>query len=115
MKQLHNAQDAIEQAIEGGYEVAGVKTTLKEIHHSTAFFEYGIEAATPILFTDPLFWQALGKARGWIEKQAQSKEEREKASGYHIVEQDVCEKYAIQWFKTRLSNVDEIKFWQNLP
>jgi hypothetical protein len=62
MEQLTSAQDAIQQAIEGGWR-----------RNSTRFIEdgtiinvlemkrIGLDAA----MIDPEFWQALGKARGW--------------------------------------------------
>lgn len=53
-------EQAIQKAIEGGYE--------KSDYDLTRFDKLTVvglpEACAPILL-DPLFWQALGKAEGW--------------------------------------------------
>lgn len=53
MNKLTSAQDAIKQAIEGGYK--------GDEHFLLNLPEY----AKAQIWIDPLFWQALGKARKW--------------------------------------------------
>jgi hypothetical protein len=84
---ISNAQEAIKQAIQGGYKLPW---TIKK--HISSMRHRGNKI---VVLTDPLFWQALGKARGWIKNQ-------------WIVS-------SRQWFETRLSNADENKFWESLP
>jgi hypothetical protein len=57
---MTHIEQAIREAVEkGGYD----------------FFGYSLDASgaftdrfmTSVIFLDPLFWQALGKARGWID------------------------------------------------
>lgn len=107
MTQLHNAQDAIKQA---QYKISPL-------------------ANPDLAMLDPLFWQELGKARGWNERMYVCG-----GCGVNLQEKEVthwnkCEKcdsdvehwityefWAIEWFKeTRLSNGDETKFWESLP
>jgi len=95
MTQLHNVQDAIKQAIDGGYDEA----TAKEA------FDTGTEYA---IFLDPLFWQALGKARGWPYMTTAN------IKGLKVEELD-WHFFAEEWFETRMSNGDETKFWESLP
>jgi hypothetical protein len=95
---LHNAQDAIKQAIEGGWN------TKRSEHPMVTWFD-DKHLCLSEMFTDPLFWQALGKARGWgkrIEVVGVGT-----MIGYHG--------YAHKWFETRMSNGDETNFWQSLP
>lgn len=49
-------QQAIEKAIEGGYNTHGWRPG-----------EYVANDAQCVTFLDPLFWQSLGKAMGWSE------------------------------------------------
>jgi len=92
---LNNAQDAIRQAIEGGY--------IPPIGERSA------EAWIAIIITDPFFWQALGKARGWLKR-------NDAWAAYDKWNKgDEWKYYAHFCLKTRLSNGDETAFWQNLP
>jgi len=98
---IHNEQEAIQCAIRGGYNL-GYKT-----------FEYVLQ--------DSLFWQDLGKARGWEEEG-------------QVVHSRLCKKndigctincyrqvridwkyLALKFFETRLTNGDMTKFWESLP
>jgi hypothetical protein len=45
------------------------------------------------IYLDPLFWQALGKARGWR----------------------FWKREALCYFDVRLSGRDETSFWESLP
>lgn len=103
MKQLHNAQDAIEQAIEEGRYGNDdwrewIKTPTNELKGYQYAELFGTDA-THQKMLDPLFWQALGKARGWNDKWPY---------------EDSSDN-AARWFDTRYHNGDEIKFWQSLP
>jgi hypothetical protein len=60
-------------------------------------------------FTDPLFWQALGKARGW------QPGERDDGSNYETSYTGEWEVRASDWFSNRIVGGDETKFWESLP
>ena len=105
MKQLHNAQDAIEQAIlEGEYEP--IESAIK--CEKPQSFEH--------CFCDPLFWQALGKAREWDKADLLDSGDIE----CHYI--TLPEFYAHQWLQIRLHKNDtnnlfdgnEQKFWESL-
>ncbi len=96
MTKLHSATDAINQAIKGGYPLQGIR----------------IRPDFEIYFCDPLFWKALGKARGWKDREYGMETI---TNGRTWVQQFASKKYAKRWFETRLSNGDENKFWQSLP
>lgn len=101
---LSNAKDAIKQAIEGGYKQ--YEEHVRVLNGVLYPLEVdGRHYSQSDIFTDPLFWQSLGKARGWV---------------FNFKEADDSiynqwERIAKQWFETRLSNGDEEKFWQSLP
>lgn len=63
---------------------------------------------------DPLFWQALGKARGWGDEEVRGTilydDQTTKIFANHL-----WFNFAEEWFETRLSNGDERAFWQSLP
>lgn len=109
--QLKNSKDAIQQAIEGGYgERKGIPPLLS-FEGKLVFFGGGSISVLQAL-TDPLFWQALGKVRGW-------KIYRELSVGTKnpvtFTNDSDWQKYAIEWFMNRLSNGDEQKYWESLP
>jgi len=137
MTQLHSAQDAIEQAIEGGWLPKGYGTFIKNpieasfsIYDSGSFiylkgqpqsggWDGGKEKINltdwNILksLTDPLFWQALGKARGWGK-------EANLQGGPHTNQWSNWIPYcwawfAHEWFEVCMVGGDEAKFWQSLP
>ena len=95
---LNNAQDAIKQAIEGGYD----RTR-----------SGGLEAQERILFclNDPLFWQSLGKARGWA-FYSDGCGPNDVCRAFHTAE---WLSNAKEWFETRMNQEDETKFWSSLP
>jgi hypothetical protein len=104
MKKLYSAQDAIEQAIEGGYDIEGYTTNLD------AFSD--LKNATML---DPLFWQALGKARGWTEVLVGNGGIVE--SDGRVLSQGFVPEWkmmAHDWLSMRFDG-DENKFWQSLP
>lgn len=113
---LNNAQDAIKQAIEGGYEGWCDKTS------SEWFFDarhrYGTQWVVQLqeyaCFSDPLFWQALGKERGWKDEDI-SYEALQGVTHSLVLGLEAWAYYSMRWFSTRLSNGDESAFWQNLP
>ena len=108
LPKLHSVQDAINQAGKSGYMFQdgffmGIgRDGLVEFDHGDKLF-----LATPEqIFTDPLFWQLLGKARGW--------------GKYHLkdgteLEAEKWVAYADRWFETRMNNGSESDFWQSLP
>ena len=120
MKTLHSAQDAIEQAIEGGwrpywygqysYEFKKQYIVVKLGGGEIEFYQY--ETA----LTDPLFWQALGKARGWWQgEQWRYNEEDENENivgGLYLFD---WQYHAIEWMRNRMVGGDEQKFWESLP
>lgn len=102
MKILHSAQDAIKQAIEGGwYPLQGKHGW----HQSSKGAIKGWASSIPneaLTLIDPLFWQALGKARGF----------KPTYSDNSIV---TWRYWAQEWFHIKMSNGDETKFWESLP
>jgi hypothetical protein len=117
MKQLHNAQDAIRLVFGNGYLPTHFKSSFNYGHESWVD-EKGLhfsiqdveEPGSPMSFNDalldPLFWQALGRARGLTGVMVGND-----LIGY----QNTWRGYATVWFETRLSNGDETKFWESLP
>jgi hypothetical protein len=93
MTKLTNAQDAIQQAIEGGYTP---HTHIDKCDWSPVDHH----------LSDPLFWKALGRARGLTGVVVS-----DNIIGY----QNTWQGYTTVWFETRLSNGDETKFWESLP
>lgn len=91
---ITNEQDAIKQAVEAGYEYGDLPEELEESEYET------------ILLSDPAFWQALGRARGWFEGEWKPSSDELPHSWKH---------YAFEWFQTRLSTGDLEAFWQSLP
>lgn len=60
--------------------------------------------------TNPERWKDLGKARGWGKRVV--------AFNSFVDGKEHDEPWkldAMRWFETRLSNGDEIKFWESLP
>lgn len=105
---LTSAQDAIEQAIEGGYQ------------GEATISQYG-GLVTDVIFLDPLFWKALGKARGWSDTHDHNITVRKfppPEFKEEIVSDDIVKQFQLhshQWFETRMSGGDENKFWEYLP
>lgn len=105
MNKLTSPQDAIKQATGAGWHPTYL--ALPHLHD--------IHCEAEIL-TDLLFWQALGKARGWGERlfnkptwTALSQKDKELATNQESRRQGK------RWFETRMSNGDETKFWESLP
>ena len=109
MKTLHSAQDAIEQAIEGGYKTDKAENPLflslsrtKKYDGNDLTYRDDYKVALDCTFTDPLFWQALGKARGWnnwSDGETHYLGWRENAK---------------RWFLSRMVGGDENKYWESL-
>lgn len=114
MKKLHNAQDAIQQAIEGGWNVftpAARRLLKKEPSFaSSAFTIVKNQPFEQYVFADPLFWQALGKARGWGLRTLGGLPHSDKTAFMADVKM-----FAHQWLEVRLQEGDETKFWESLP
>jgi hypothetical protein len=105
MTKLNNAQDAIQQAIEGGYSYNGVVKNFTKNNKQMAIVS--LLRRGDELMLDPLFWQALGKARGW-----DPEPEGTPDGGYA---NNSWESVALDWFLNRLSSGDETEFWESLP
>ena len=100
MNKLTSAQDAIKQAIEGGY---------KAVWLEGRYNAYAENVAT----LDPLFWQALGKVRGW-------EDEKVKHGIVYVFSGEIAplerwKLYALRYFESLLSGGNEKKFWEELP
>lgn len=122
---LTNAKDAIKQVFGKGYFPARFEIPLNSEYgywiddDGCHFSLQDVEEQPCVTFTqvclDPLFWQALGKARGWIKEASVFP----KSSGAWKMEQERNQKmwkiYALDYFETRLSGRDERKFWESLP
>lgn len=123
--QLHSAQDAIKQAIEGGWKPKELSIKYKNVEMKSAPSEGAIlgylqdEAKMALAFLDPLYWQALGKVRGWIPSEYPDGEMRCTAKrctnrwcGYagFVDPKDI----ARLWFENRQATGDEKKFWESL-
>jgi hypothetical protein len=112
MEKLHSAQDAIKQVYDKEYLPA----------HFVSSFNYGHESwidnegmhfsiqdveqkGSPVkvndILLDPLFWQALGRVRGWVAENP-------------ILPPEWLH-HAEYYFHIRLSGGDETKFWESLP
>lgn len=96
---LHNAQDAIREAIEGGWEPQPADPLDCQWNNDH-------------YFVDPLFWKSLGKARGW--KGYDSDAYCDNCNDF-VANDDKWRYFAHKWLQTRLSNGDENKFWTSLP
>lgn len=105
---LTSAQDAINQAIEGGWKAKQFVLKGADAETILDLIEVEIEINPHILntiLTDPLFWQALGKARGWGKIGGDAE--------YDPIDQ--WKASAVEWFEARLLNGNETKFWESLP
>lgn len=106
MKQLTSAQDAIRQAIEGGWEVANYMPAFpadpKKFYDNEKAVLRFLAHIHERIFLNPLFWQALGKTRNW-ERQL---------SDNSI---SVWRYWAQEWFHVRMVGGDETAFWKSLP
>lgn len=113
MKKLTSAQDAIEQAIKGGYSdllkdsewIDHGKIAAKPYRYEIKFKDGGTVDVGAV-FTDPLFWQALGKARGW-KPVSDDFWEGESISEWLL--------FAHRWLENRMVGGDEQKFWERIP
>lgn len=118
MKKLTSAEDAIKQAIEGGWGSPYVNKLVDfVVRGENVDFECKdgtiIKVSLNDIFTDPLFWTALGKVRGWC------KDEVTEYGSCTICGMENCDNnwpsYAGEWFGgIRMSNGDETKFWESL-
>lgn len=129
MTKLQNAEDAVEQAIEGGYLGGKPFAHYRKSSHQIVYQEedYVLPKLTKTILeamSDPLFWQALGKVRGWekverqvgkpyVIKDALGRPEKIGRGWTETVEPEIY--YAHCWFDTRQSNGSEDKFFQSLP
>lgn len=114
---LNNEQDAIKQAIEGGWKPFewSVMPKVKTISpRDKVWFRHpergDISRPTTEIFLDPLFWQALGNARGWGMIPS-----GETGRSGAILYENAYKQAARCWFETRISGGDEAKFWESLP
>ncbi|HSY52432.1 MAG TPA: hypothetical protein VLC46_26765 [Thermoanaerobaculia bacterium] len=112
MTKISNEQDAIKQAVEAGYRPYDVKMYYRFTEDVTGDLR---EHEHPFwsldcLFTDPAFWQALGKARRWsdISKFGDINFER---LGVHPGWLTL----ALRYFEVKLSGGDLNQFWTSLP
>jgi hypothetical protein len=64
MTQLHSAEDAIKQAVEAGYKCDQI-AHFKIDNAAEKLIRWG---KLPEALQSAAFWQALGKARGWEQK-----------------------------------------------
>lgn len=103
---LHNAQDAIKQGIEGGYRPKNAWQKTPEEFVQSAIDEY-VECLYEQTMCDPLFWQSLGKARGWDKEPLGTPD-----GGYANIS---WESEGLEWFLNHLQVQDETKFWESLP
>jgi hypothetical protein len=106
MTKLTSAQDAIKQAISEGWVPHGMEDTPSLRTPDNVFANFYHQ---PTFLLDPLFWQALGKARHWLKRNrawaAYDKWNEGREEMY----------YAHFWFKTRMSGGNEKKLWESLP
>jgi hypothetical protein len=119
MKILHTAQDAIEQAIEGGWKPSMCRKSFNLAKDGVWEFEggrfsfghkediYRWSVSYEEIFTDPLFWQALGKARGWNDG-------THRAGNGELTSIAYWRRASIGWFENRMAGGDETKFWESL-
>jgi hypothetical protein len=119
---LTSAQDAIKQAIEGGYNPKQGWIEVIAPNHKPKKNPYGYSLFE--ILTDPLFWQALGKARGWKNSMVARKEYLVPIVQGDIGHQEVNHSlspypawfwYARLWMETRMSGGDETELWESLP
>jgi hypothetical protein len=122
---LTNAKEAIKQVFGKGYFPGRFEIPLNSEYgywiddDGCHFSIQDVEEKPCVTFTqvclDPLFWQALGKARGWLKEASVFP----KFSGAWKMEQERNQKmwkiYALDYFETRLSGGDERKFWESVP
>ena len=102
-------QQAIQEAIKGGWGIyddvdvhsdGDVYLSVK----GTSMFEF-VESST--IFTDPLFWSALGKQRGW--------DMLYDPSGLTNNDNSYVT-HALRWFTATMSTPEAVaKFWKELP
>lgn len=75
---MKNIEEAIKEAIKNGYTYCG--NTGMAISHDGNIYTFGPRLIESNALLDPLFWQALGKARGW-DKEDENRRKLEKKSG----------------------------------
>lgn len=56
----------------------------------------GIEMMHSGAFNDPSFWQCLGKAMGWEQRQRENNEDAERETGYRIIERP---DWVVRWHR----------------
>jgi hypothetical protein len=114
---LTSLREAIKQVFGKGYFPACFKIPFSSEYgywiddDGCHFSIQDVEETPCVTFTqvclDPLFWQALGKTRGWSEKTILT-------TFPGNVEVREWLMHALDYFETRLSGGDETKFWQSL-
>lgn len=143
-KKLISAQDAIKQAIDGGYKWSRIKLHFIDGSFWLITSEGNLIILNEQILLDPLFWAALGKVRGWgqeIYKTDTGEEWGQRTclhcgvgtdyqppldSGCnHVHYPEACKHcsdkgkkwqyHADDWFKVKMSNGSEQKFWESLP
>ena len=123
MQKLTTEQDAIKQAVKGGWKKnsriidvtfgGGVVFAKKRGH----IYQETLNLAE--ILQDPAFWQALGKARGWKKEYLLTIDEFlpppvGKFFEYGA-ELEEWAYHALRYFETRLSNGDLTAYWRSLP
>lgn len=106
MTPLHSAEDAIKQAVKAGYQridpIPGVTAAMAK--DGPYLSKHGLEK----ILLDPLFWQALGKARGW-----------KNSTFYEVYVGGTIYgewmRKALDYFETVLSGGDIQKYFESLP
>jgi hypothetical protein len=142
MKQLHNAQDAIQQAIEAGFDFEhaehdGLKPPLTFMRNEFKIYSEFTDGRFPQLMVSAIYKDSKGKEyASWVVLENLIRNRKNdffidpllwralgKARGWTGVTvgnniigyQNSWQRYATVWFEIRLSNGDETEFWQSLP
>lgn len=123
---LNNEQDAINQAVEAGYNRYPMPMTI--LPSPTGMGHGNSIPNFDVISQDLAFWSALGKARGWedtdgalivfgIWKKYHGREPdgEDELTEYEEREAPLWKFYAHRYFETRLSNGDMQAYWESLP
>lgn len=109
---LKSAEDAIKQAYDAGYRN----------DHFVNTYGHPRENGWQVVFQDPAFWRALGKARGHEEDVCDWCSDRKCLIGEVLCSRHETsgvmpwwKYYALEYFETLLSEGDQEKYWENLP
>src|SRR5215216_4313424 len=118
---LHNEQEAIKQAIEGGFMYPYSEYDNLSIQFDTErvlVYDHDRLCQTRSYeecFCDPKFWQSLGKARGWEYCKLHSFEGSSEGCLECAVEKkNLWKIHALRYFETRLSGGNLKNFWESL-